>query len=245
MKKEFERTALLLGAAGVEKLSRCRVAVFGIGGVGGYCAEALARAGVGELLLVDGDRVEESNLNRQIVALHSTLGLPKAEVMARRIADINPACRVTARVCFYDAGTADRFDFSAFDYIADAVDDIDAKTDIITRAAEAHVPVISAMGAGNKLFPEQFEVADISRTQVCPLARIVRRRLRERGIERGVKTVFSKEVPHATPARAEEPSGEGVYGKERRPAVGSVSFVPSVMGLIMAGEAIRDLVKEK
>ncbi len=228
MKKQFERTALLLGADGVEKLQRSRVAIFGVGGVGGYCAEALARAGVGELFLVDKDVVDESNINRQIVALHSTVGLPKAEVMRARIADINPDCRVTARVCFYDAETAAGFDFSAFDYVADAVDDVAAKTDIIARAVEAHIPVISAMGAGNKLFPEKFEVADISKTQVCPLARSVRRRLRERGVERGVKAVFSREVPAF--------SGD---------AVGSVPFVPSVMGLIMAGEIIKDLVQKK
>lgn len=251
MKKESERTALLLGEDGVEKLNRSRVAVFGIGGVGGYCAEALARAGVGEILLVDGDQVEESNLNRQIVALHSTIGQPKAEIMARRIADINPDCRVVARVCFYGERTADDFDFSAYDYVFDAVDDVAAKVEIISRAVAAKTPVISAMGAGNKLFPEQFEAADISRTQVCPLARIVRKKLRERGIERGVKVVYSKEPPVSRrDGRDGQDEGNGqskqnIDGRagERAPAVGSVSFVPSVMGLIMAGEGIKDLAR--
>ncbi len=228
MKKQYSRTALLLGADGVEKLKGSRVALFGVGGVGGYCAEALARAGVGELLLVDKDVVDESNINRQIVALHSTVGMPKAEVMARRIADIDPDCRVTARVCFYNAETAAEFDFSAYDYIVDAVDDVAAKVEIIVRARAADIPVISAMGAGNKLDPEKFEVADIAKTQACPLARTVRRKLRERGVETGVKTVFSRELP----VRAGE-------------VVGSVSFVPSVMGLIMAGEVIKDLVCKK
>ncbi len=226
MEKQFERTALLLGEVGVEKLKSARVAIFGVGGVGGYCAEALARAGVGELLLVDKDVVDESNINRQIIALHSTVGKPKVEVMQSRIADINPACVVTARVCFYLPETADEFDFSQFDYIVDAVDNVTAKTEIICRAKGAKKPVISAMGAGNKLFPEKFEVADISKTQVCPLARAVRKKLKERGVGNGVKVVYSKELP--------------TFVGEK---VGSVSFTPSVMGLLMAGEVIKDLVK--
>ncbi len=226
MEKQFERTALLFGEVGVEKLKTARVAIFGVGGVGGYCAEALARAGVGELLLVDKDVVDESNINRQIIALHSTVGKPKVEVMQARIADINPACVVTARVCFYLPESADEFDFSQFDYIVDAVDNVTAKTEIICRAKKAKKPVISAMGAGNKLFPELFEIADISKTQVCPLARAVRKKLKERGVENGVKVVYSKEIP--------------TFVGEK---VGSVSFTPSVMGLLMAGEVIKDLVK--
>lgn len=226
MERQFERTALLLSEVGVEKLKSARVAIFGVGGVGGYCAEALARAGIGELLLVDKDVVDESNINRQIIALHSTVGKPKVEVMKARIADINPACVVTARACFYLPETADEFDFSQFDYIVDAVDNVTAKTEIICRAKAAKKPIISAMGAGNKLFPEKFEVADISKTQVCPLARAVRKKLKERGVERGVKAVYSKEIPACV--------GE---------KVGSVSFTPSVMGLLMAGEVIKDLTK--
>lgn len=227
MEKQFERAALLLGVGGVEKLKQSRVAIFGVGGVGGYCAEALARSGVGALLLVDKDVVDETNINRQIIALHSTVGQPKVEVMKARIADINPACKVEARVCFYLPETADGFDFSSYDYVVDAVDNVTAKTEIIFRAREAKKPVISAMGAGNKLFPELFEVADISKTQVCPLARAVRKKLKERGIESGVKAVYSKE----TPAYSGTP-------------VGSVAFTPSVMGLLMAGEVIKDLIKQ-
>lgn len=216
-----------MGEDGVKKLCGCRVALFGIGGVGGFCAEALARAGVGTLLLVDKDTVEETNLNRQIVALRSTVGRAKAEVMRERILDINPACEAEARVCFFSEETAGTFDFSSFDYVADAVDDVNAKVEIIVRAKAAGVPVISAMGAGNKLRPTMFEVDDISRTQVCPLARAVRRKLRERGIISGVRAVYSKEKPVC--------SGE---------TVGSVSFVPSVMGLVMAGEIIRELAEK-
>jgi len=208
------RTALLIGAEGVKKMKNSRVAVFGLGGVGSYCAEALARAGVGELLLVDKDTVEESNVNRQLVALYSTLGKPKAEVMAQRVRDISPDCAVTARVLFYLPETDGMFDFSRYDYLVDAIDNVTAKLSLICRAKREGIPVISAIGA----------VADISQTKVCPLARVMRKELKARGVA-NVKVVYSEEEPRA--------SGE---------TVGSVSFVPSVMGLLMAGEVIKDLI---
>ncbi len=218
------RTALLIGEEGVKKLKNSRVAVFGVGGVGSYCAEALARAGVGELLLVDKDTVEESNVNRQLVALYSTLGKPKAEVMAQRVRDISPDCAVTARVLFYLPETDGMFDFSGYDYLVDAIDNVTAKLSLICRAKREGIPVISAMGAGNKLQAEKLRVADISQTKVCPLARVMRKELKARGVA-NVKVVYSEEEPRA-----------------RGETVGSVSFVPSVMGLLMAGEVIKDLI---
>lgn len=225
MEERHSRTALLLGEEGVEKLKKSRVAVFGLGGVGSFAAEALARAGVGELLLVDKDKVEESNLNRQLVALYSTVGKYKAEVMKERIADIAPDCRAEARVCFYLPDTADEFDLSRYDYVVDAIDNVTAKICLLSRARAAGVSVISAMGAGNKLDPCAFRVGDVSESRVCPLAKVVRRELKKRGVS-GVKAVWSEEEPRL-----------------RADTVGSVSFVPSVMGLIMAGEVIKDLVK--
>lgn len=228
MEERNSRTAILLGEAGVERLKRSKVAVFGIGGVGSYCAEALARAGVGELVLIDKDTVEESNINRQLVALYSTIGKDKAQVMAARIGDISPDCKVTARSLFYLPETAEEIDLAAFDYVADCIDNVTAKLCLIGRATAAGVPVISAMGAGNKLEPACLRVADLSQTRVCPLARVMRRELKKRGIER-LPVVYSEEVPAARPADT----------------VGSVSFVPSVMGLMMAGKIVTDLVKTK
>lgn len=230
---QFSRTALLIGEAGVERLKKARVAVFGIGGVGGYVAEALARGGVGALDLVDKDVVSESNINRQIIALHSTIGKLKTEVCAERLKDINPALQVRTHNVFYLPETAEQFDFTAYDYVVDAIDTVSGKIALIEQAKGASTPVISSMGTGNKLTPTAFEVADIAETSVCPLARVMRRELKKRGIE-GVKVVYSKEEPIASPLIDAE-SGKAV------PA--SISFVPSVAGLIIAGEVIKDLLR--
>ena len=227
---EFSRAQLLLGEDAIKKLKSSRVAVFGVGGVGGYVAEALARCGVGAIDLIDHDRVSISNLNRQIIALHSTVGRLKVEVMRDRILDINPACQVRVHPVFYLPQTADQFDFSAYDYVVDAIDTVSGKIALITQAQAAGTPIISAMGAGNKLDPTAFEVADIYDTTVCPLARVMRRELRRRGIER-LKVVYSREEA-LTP---KIPKGEEIVP-------GSVSFVPSVAGLILAGEVIKDLI---
>ena len=236
MPDRFQRTKMLLGAAALERLASCRVAVFGVGGVGGYVVEALARSGVGALDLVDGDDVALSNVNRQIIATEKTLGRAKVDVAAERVHDINPACRVTPRRMFFLPENADGFDFAAFDYVVDAVDTVTAKLAIVERSVEANTPVISAMGAGNKLDPTAFTVADISKTEVDPLARVMRRELRKRGINH-LKVVYSREQPltPAAPADGDE-AGEG-----RRSTPGSVAFVPSVAGLIIGGEVIRDL----
>ncbi len=229
---QFSRTALLIGEEGVEKLKKARVAVFGVGGVGGYVVEALVRSGVGALEFIDKDVVSLSNLNRQIIALHSTLGQLKTEVAAARARDINPAIDVTARNVFFLPENADEFDFSRYDYVVDAIDTVSGKIALIERAKAANVPVISSMGAGNKLDATAFEVADISKTSVCPLARVMRRELKKRGIEH-VKVVYSKE----------EPKNSGLTDEESGKAVaGSIAFVPSVVGLIIAGEVVKDLV---
>ncbi len=229
----FSRTAILIGNEGIEKLKKARVAVFGIGGVGGYVVEALARSGVGALDLIDKDTVSLSNINRQIVALRSTVGRLKTEVAAERVKDINPEIVVRCHNLFYLPETADLFDFSNYDYIVDAIDTVSGKLAIIERAKGANVPVISSMGAGNKLNAGAFEVADIAETSVCPLARVMRRELKKRGIER-VKTVYSKEEPLPSPL---------VDGESGKAIAGSVSFVPSVAGLLIAGEVVKDLIK--
>ena len=218
------RTALLVGEAGVEKLHASRVAVFGLGGVGSWCCEALARAGVGRLTLVDKDVVEESNINRQLVALASTVGRYKTEVMAERIRDIRADCEVDARTLFYLPETAPLVPLEGYDLIADCIDNVTAKLHLICAARAAGVPVISAMGAGNKLDPSRFRVSDLSETRVDPLARVLRRELKKRGVER-LPVVWSDEAPVFSGAE-----------------VGSVSFVPSVMGLIMAGYIVKELV---
>ena len=230
---------MLLGAEGMEKLKNARVAVFGVGGVGGYAAEALARSGVGAIDLIDHDTVSLSNINRQIIALRSTVGRDKVDVMRERILDINPACRVTVYNTFYTSENADRFDLSLYDYIIDAVDTVAAKLELAERANETHTPVISSMGAGNKLDPTRFEVADIYSTSVCPLARVMRRELKKRGIKK-LKVVYSKE--EALTPLTDEDSILETKGAQGRPALGSVAFVPSVAGLILAGEVIKDLV---
>lgn len=229
----FSRTAILLGEENLEKLKRARVAVFGVGGVGGYVVEALARSGVGVLDLIDKDTVSESNINRQIIALHSTVGRYKTEVAAERARDINPDICVRVYNTFYLPETAAQFDFSRYDYVVDAIDTVSGKIAIVEEAKKANVPVIAAMGAGNKLDPTKFEVADISKTSVCPLARVMRRELKKRGIEH-LKVVYSKEEPLSSPVVDEE-SGKSVPG--------SVAFVPSVVGLILAGEVVKDLIK--
>lgn len=229
---QFSRTELLLGSEAVSKLNKSRVAVFGIGGVGGYIVEALARAGVGELDLIDADNVSLSNINRQIIALHSTIGKSKAEVAATRAADINPNIKVNIKNIFYLPENKEQFDFKQYDYIADAVDTVAAKISLAEEAFKAGVPIISAMGAGNKLDATAFKVADIAKTSVCPLAKVMRQELRKRGINH-LKVVYSEEKP-LTPLASEEQTG-------KRQTPGSVSFVPPVVGLIMAGEIIKDL----
>ena len=235
MSEQFSRTALLLGEDALRKLGGCRVAVFGVGGVGGHCVEALARSGIGALDLIDNDMICLSNLNRQIIALHSTLGRLKVEVAAERVRDINPDCRVTARAVFYLPETKDSFDFSRYDYVVDCIDTVAGKLALVQQAQEAGTPVISAMGAGNKLDPTRFEVADIYDTSVCPLARVMRTECRRRGIPH-LKVVYSKEQP-VDPGTG----GAGEKGR-RRAAPGPVAFVPSVAGLILAAEVVKDLI---
>lgn len=236
------------------KLQDSKVAVFGIGGVGGYVTEALARSGVGALELIDRDTVSLSNINRQIIALHSTVGRYKTEVAAKRVRDINPDCKVSARNCFFLPENKDEFDFSEYDYVVDAIDTVTGKLAIIECAKNAGVPVISSMGAGNKIHPEMFEVADIYETSVCPLAKVMRHECRKRGIT-SLKVVYSREEPiqpdikpEGTEAVADSPektNNPEDAGQERRKAVpGSVAFTPSVAGLIIAGEVIKDLIYE-
>ncbi len=232
MNEIFSRTEALLGADAMERLKKARVAVFGIGGVGGYAAEALARSGVGTLDLIDSDTVSPSNINRQIIALHSTVGMLKVEAAKARIRDINPDAVVNTYPVFYLPETAAQFDFAQYDYVIDGVDTVAAKLSLAEAARDAGVPIISAMGAGNKLDPTAFEVADISKTTVCPLARVMRRELKKRGIHH-MKVVYSREEP-VTPA----------HGDGERRVPGSVAFVPPVVGLILAGEVIKALAAE-
>lgn len=230
----FSRTEMLLGKEAITKLKNARVAVFGIGGVGGYVVEALARSGVGALDLVDNDTVSLSNLNRQIVALHSTIGKRKTEVAKARVLDINPDCNVQTHNVFFLPETASEFDFSNYDYVVDAIDTVSGKIALIAQAKFYNVPVISSMGTGNKLDPTAFEIADISKTTVCPLARVMRRELKKRGIEH-VKVLYSKEEPITR--ETQETSENG------KPIPASIAFVPSVAGLVIAGEVIKDLIK--
>lgn len=235
MEHAFSRTELLLGEAALQRLQQARVAVFGVGGVGGYVVEALARSGVGALDLIDHDVVSLTNLNRQIIALHSTLGQEKVVVAKNRILDIAPSCQVRTYPIFYTPETADQFDFSAYDYVVDAMDSVTGKLELVRQANCCHTPIISSMGAGNKLDPTAFEVADIYQTSVCPLARVMRRELRKMGIAK-LKVVYSKEPP-LTPA-----SKETQADSHKRPVPGSTAFVPSVAGLILAGTVIQDLI---
>ena len=235
----YERTRRILGKDAMAVLARSRVAVFGLGGVGGYAAEALARCGVGALDLIDCDRVSPSNLNRPILATTETIGAWKTEAAAARIATINPDCRVTAHRCFYLPETAGDFDLSLYDYIVDAIDTVTGKLTLVEQAGRCGTPIISSMGTGNKLDPTAFRVADITQTAVCPLARIMRKELKKRGIEH-LKVVYSREKPLEPKEEAAENPEQG-----RRDIPGSVAFVPGVAGLILAGEVVRDLTHTK
>ena len=229
----FSRTTMLIGEEAIEKLKRARVAVFGVGGVGGYAIEALARAGVGAIDLIDNDRVSESNINRQIIALHSTVGRLKTDVMKERLLDINPQMDVRTHNVFFLPENADGFDFSGYDYVVDAIDTVSGKIALIERAKKANVPVISCMGTGNKTNPSAFVVADIEKTSVCPLARVMRRELKKRGIS-GVKVVYSTEEPKNESAEKSETG---------KPTPASISFVPPVAGLLLASTVIKDLIR--
>ena len=248
MLNQFSRTELLLGKEAMERLSRARVAVFGIGGVGGYTVEALVRSGVGAIDLIDDDKVCLTNINRQIIATRKTVGQYKAEVMRDRILDINPDAQVEVRKCFYLPENADEFDFTEYSYVVDAVDTVTAKIEIIMRAQAAGVPVISCMGAGNKLDPTQFHVADIYKTTMCPLAKVMRHELKKRGVKK-LKVVYSTEKPVrpledmsvSCRSHCVCPPGTAHKCTERRDIPGSVAFVPPVAGLILAGEVIKDL----
>ena len=235
--EQFLRTQMLLGTEAVEKLQRARVAVFGIGGVGGYTVEALARSGIGAIDLIDHDTVSVSNINRQILATHSTVGLPKVEAAKRRILDINPDCVVRTHPVFYTPETADGFDFREYDYVVDAIDTVTGKLQLVQAAMAAETPIICCMGTGNKLDASAFEVSDISKTTMCPLARIMRKELGKRGIKH-LKVVYSKEEA-LTPTGWEEEAA--ALGKRQIP--GSVAYVPGAAGLILAGEVIKDLAK--
>ncbi len=232
--RAFARTELLLGEEAMQRLQNARVAVFGVGGVGGYVVEALARSGVGALDLIDNDTVAESNLNRQIIALRSTIGQYKTDAAKARIMDINPDCRVTVYHTFYLPENAHTFDFSQYDYIVDAIDTVKGKLALVEQAQAAGTPVICSMGAGNKLDPTRFEVADIYKTSVCPLARVMRYECKKRGVKR-LKVVYSKEPPVRPVKKSDEQT-------VRRDIPGSTAFVPSVAGLIIAGEVIKDMI---
>jgi tRNA A37 threonylcarbamoyladenosine dehydratase len=236
MTDQFSRTRLLLGDEAVNRLKAARMILFGVGGVGSFAAEALARAGIGAIELVDNDSVSITNINRQLVALHSTVGRKKVDVMRERILDINPAADVTIRDVFLSAATIDEFDFTKYDYAADAIDTVSAKLLLADRCHKAGTPLISSMGAGNKLDPTSFEVGDIFNTSGDPLARVMRRELRKMGISR-LKVVFSTEEP-------KKPAGIPEEELSRRSVPGSISFVPSAAGLILAGEIIKDILKD-
>ena len=250
MLNQFSRTQLLLGTEAMEKLKRARVAVFGIGGVGGYVCEALVRSSVGAFDLVDDDKVCLTNLNRQIIATRKTVGKYKVEVMRERILEINPDCDVRVHQCFYLPETADQFNFSDYDYVVDAVDTVTAKVTLVLEAQKAGVPIISCMGAGNKLDPTRFRVADIYKTSGCPLARVMRTALRKRGVKH-LKVVYSDEIPTrpiedmsiSCRSQCICPPGAKHKCNERRDIPGSTAFVPSVAGLIIAGEVVKDLAK--
>ena len=237
MNEQFSRTAILLGQEAVEKLKNARVAVFGIGGVGGYTVEALARCGVGQLDLIDSDTVSISNINRQILATHSTVGKLKVDAAKARILDINPDCTVRTFPIFYLPETAEQFDFRQYDYIVDAIDTVTGKLQLVERAVAAGTPIICSMGTGNKLDPAAFMVSDISKTSMCPLARIMRKELKKRGISH-LKVVYSQEEALTPDVDPEELARTG-----KRQIPGSVAFVPGAAGLILAGEVVKDLIR--
>ena len=238
IKESLIRTGMLIGEEALEKLAASRVAVFGVGGVGGYVTEALARSGVGALDLIDHDTVAESNLNRQIIALRSTIGRYKVDVMKERIADIHPDCTVRTHNIFYLPEMEGQFDFTEYDYVVDAIDTVVGKLSLIEHAQAVGTPIISAMGAGNKLDPTGFKVADIYKTNGCPLARVMRRECKARGVK-SLKVVYSEEKP-LQPQQIAEPAEE-MHGRRSTP--GSIAFVPAAAGLVIAGEVIRDLIK--
>lgn len=226
MSNQYSRTEMIIGTEAVDKIRSASVIVFGIGGVGSYVVEGLARAGIGKLVLVDNDVVDITNINRQLPALHSTVGKSKAGVMADRVKDINPDCNVEVVECFFMPDTADRFDFTEYDYVVDAIDTVTGKLTLIEKAYNEGVPVISSMGTGNKLDPTQFKISPIEKTKVCPLAKVMRKELKNRGIK-GIKVLYSEEEP---------------IKHEGGSTPGSISFVPSAAGLIIAGEVIRDII---
>ena len=235
MINEFSRTALLLGEEKLNRLKNSTVAVFGVGGVGGYVAEGLARSGIGHIVLVDKDVVSVTNLNRQVIALHSTIGMQKTEVMEKRIKDINPNTVVEVKNCFYLPETSSEFDFSKYDYVVDAIDTVTGKIELVMNANSCGTPIISSMGTGNKLDPTAFEVSDIYKTSVCPLARVMRYELKKRGVKK-LKVVYSKEKPIVP--------DENVQCDKAGKNVGSIAFVPSVAGLIIASEVVKDLCQD-
>ena len=237
MNEQFSRTAILLGTEAVEKLRNARVAVFGIGGVGGYTVEALARCGVGQLDLIDSDTVSISNINRQILATHSTVGMLKVDAAKARVLDIHPECTVRTYPIFYLPDTAEQFDFTQYDYIVDCIDTVTGKLQLVERAVAAGTPIICSMGTGNKLDASAFQVADISKTSMCPLARIMRKELKKRGINH-LKVVYSQEEALTPDVDPEELARTG-----KRQIPGSVAFVPGAAGLILAGEVVKDLIK--
>lgn len=238
MPNQFTRTEMLLGSEAVHKLKQCRIAVFGIGGVGGYTVEALARSGIGTLDLIDNDTVSLTNINRQIIALHSTIGMYKTEAAKKRLLDINPNIKINIYNTFFTPENSGEFNFSQYDYIVDAIDTVSGKIELAVQADKANVPIISSMGAGNKLDPTRFEVSDIYKTSVCPLARVMRRELKKRNI-RKLKVVYSKEEALSPKCESDEDSGM----KRQTPA--SIAYVPSVVGLIIAGEVINDIISQQ
>ena len=251
MLDQFSRTQLLVGKEAMERLANARVAIFGIGGVGGYVVEALARSGVGTLDLIDDDKICLTNLNRQIIATRSTIGKYKVDVAKARVLDINPKAVVNTYQTFYVPETAEQFDFSQYDYVVDAIDTVTGKINLVMQAEQTHTPIISSMGAGNKMDPTAFKVADIYKTSVCPLAKVMRRELKKRGIKK-LKVVYSEEKP-LTPIEDESisckshcvcPPGTVRKCTQRRQVPGSNAFVPSVVGLIIAGEVIKDLIRQ-
>ena len=242
MSDQFSRTRLLLGEEAMEKLKAFRVAVFGVGGVGGYAVEALARSGVGALDLIDNDEVCLSNINRQIIATHKTIGRYKVDVALERVHDINPDCVVRTYKTFYMPDTSDQFDLSEYDYVIDAIDTVTGKIELIMQADACGTPIISSMGAGNKLDPTAFEVADLYKTSVCPLAKVMRRECKKRGIKK-LKVVYSKEEA-LSPLENASPK-EDMKASGRRSVPGSTAFVPSVAGLIIAGEVIKDIINRE
>lgn len=238
MPNQFTRTEMLLGSEAVHKLKQCRIAVFGIGGVGGYTVEALARSGVGTLDLIDNDTVSLTNINRQIIALHSTVGMNKTDAAKKRLLDINPNIKINTYNTSFTPENSGEFNFSQYDYIVDAIDTVSGKIELAVQADKANVPIISSMGAGNKLDPTRFEVSDIYKTSVCPLARVMRRELKKRNI-RKLKVVYSKEEALSPKCESDEDSGM----KRQTPA--SIAYVPSVVGLIIAGEVINDITSQQ